>query len=292
LKTTTRGLVKKIHWSAHQDCNMQCRFCYLWRRSKGSLSTQDLKELLRQAADSRIEWFVFGGGDPLMRKDLPELLKYAKHLGLKTDLQTNGLLLDETMFASIYKYLDKIGMSLDGQDVVIHDEIRQYPGHFGTVLNALEMCQRESIPVTIRTIVCRGNVGKISGLGKILKKYKTVKKWSIREFVPLERGKINNDAFLIKREDFLREFEEIRLNNNPTTMGFPIISITADEMNNCYCMITPDGHFYNHPSDGIYRSFGRFPQDTVEDILARLDYNAPLRKLRYTKEEQFLLTYA
>ena len=154
--------IKKIHWSVQTECNMACKFCYLWRSgNQSTLSTSAAKQLIKEASDINIEWLVFGGGDPLLRNDLPYLIKYAKSLGLKTDLQTNGLLLTSDIFRQIQGNIDRIGLSLDGEDAKIHDEIRNYPGHFNKVLAVLSMCSHYQIPVTIRTLICKPNIGKI-----------------------------------------------------------------------------------------------------------------------------------
>lgn len=280
-----KPLIKKIHWNVNQSCNMACGFCYLWRYGNtGVFSTEVAKELIHQAAEAKIEWFVFGGGDPLMRKDLPQLLIYAKQLGLKTDLQTNAVLLTDQIFKSIYIYIDKIGLSLDGQDETIHDDIRKYPGHFKMVLKAIEKCQEAKIPVVIRTTVFKSNIGKLSNLGRVLSKYDIIRKWSIREFVPLGRGQINKAKYSITRKEFLNEVNEIKSKN--ICLPFPIITVVADEMNNCYCLVSQDGLFYTHPQDGIYHSIGKFPLEPLEVIISRIKYNVKLRKSREKKERQ------
>lgn len=282
-----KSIIKKIHWNTNQNCNMSCPFCYLWRKDNNEvLSTEHAKKLISQAADLNVEWFVFGGGDPLMRKDLLQLILYAKKLGLKVDVQTNALLLTNEFLSEVSGHIDKIGLSIDGHDDKTHDTVRNYPGHFKVVVSALEKCHNFDIPVIIRTTICKLNLGNISGIGKTLSRFPTIKKWSIREFVPLGLGAQNKDNYIITREEFLNEARLVQIKNSPLGMGFPIISVTAEEMNSCYCLISPSGEFYTHPSDGNYQSYGVFPQGSLERILSRIKYNVTLRGKRDLKERQ------
>ena len=280
-----KPLIRKIHWNAHHNCNMKCQFCYLWRQNDSTvLTTEEALYLLKQAADANIEWFVFGGGDPLLRRDLAQLIIHAKQLGLRVDLQTNAILLTNEFLGEVHHCIDKIGLSLDGCDDITHDSVRDYPGHFQIVLAALERCEQLSIPVVIRTTVCKLNLGSLGSLGNLLDKYRSVVKWSIREFVPLGLGQQNRNTFYVSRKEFITEVNRIRMENVERVKTFPIIPITADEMKNCYGLVSQNGSFYTHPPDGIYYSYGKFPQESLNVILSHLKYDFVLRKLRDNKE--------
>ena len=272
--------IKKVHWSASQNCNLKCEFCYLWRKTKAEpISTAVAKELIRQCSKSGVEWFVFGGGDPLLREDLPVLLAYSKEVGLKNDLQTNALLLNDQMSESILSYVDRLGLSLDGENEKIHDSIRNSKGHFNSVLNALQRCEKTQMPVVMRTTVLDMNLGKLARIGELLAGYSCVSKWSLREFIPLGLGKKNKTKFFVSRDVFLDECKKIR-KYNVGFIHFPIIPLTSDEMDNCYCLITVDGHFYTHPKNGTYSSCGKFPFKSVRNIVGNMQYDSLLRNNR------------
>jgi MoaA/NifB/PqqE/SkfB family radical SAM enzyme len=248
------------------------------------LSTAVAKHLISQCAEKRVEWFVFGGGDPLLRDDLPILLAHSSKEGLKNDLQTNGLLLNQRMFDSIYQHVDRIGLSIDGEDETVHDSIRQCHGHLNTVIKALDGCEKAGIPVVIRTTVLKLNLGKLVGIGNILSNYSCIRKWSIREFSPLGRGLINKSKHFVSRKAFLDEVNEITKINS-RLLNIPILPVTADEMNGCYCLITVDGQFYTHPQNGSYFSCGKYPFDSLGKVFAKLKYDVSLRENRNLKEE-------
>ena len=279
--------VRKIHWNMHHSCNMQCEFCYLWRKEVNhNLSTDDAIRLIKQSADLDIEWFVFGGGDPLMREDLPSLVAMAKKVGLKVDLQTNALALTSQLFNRLSKSVDRVGLSLDGEDSSTHDFVRNWPGHFQIVIGALEKCEQSNIPVVIRTTVCKVNLGKLNKIKSILMPFSVVKKWSIREFVALGRGTRNKSKYFVHRDTFLQEVSSIQHENISESVHFPIVPVSANEMNSCYCLVSSGGDFYTHPRDGIYRSYGKFPEERLETILSKIDYDSALREWRDSEESR------
>ena len=250
---------------------MECPFCYLWRADNcESLSSDVAKRLISQVASVGFEWFAFGGGDPLMRSDLVQLIRLAKKSGLKTDLQTNGLLLNHRLLAKLRGYIDRIGLSIDGYDEKTNDNIRGYPGHYRSVLAALRMCSQNRIPVVVRSVVCRQNINKLSRLGRVLLRYPCVEKWNLREFVPLGLGKVSKSRFHISQHVFLGEVDRIRFENAHVQDHLFISATTAEDMKNCYILISANGRFYTHPESGDYRSSGVFPSESVTDLLSKM----------------------
>ena len=76
-------------------CNGHCRTC-LWRDpTRPELDSDAVKWLYREAGRAGFAQLVVWGGEPLLRRDLPELLFAARHAGLFTTLITNGWHLSE-----------------------------------------------------------------------------------------------------------------------------------------------------------------------------------------------------
>lgn len=273
--------VRKVHWSLWQDCNMQCSFCYLWRPKRhGLVEGPHAESMVSQIAASSVEWLVFAGGDPLIRGDLPNLLRKAKGVGLRTDLQTNALLASSVDLESLTPYLDRVGLSLDGESASVHDAMRMCPGHFRIVLDTLSRCDRLGIPVTIRTLVSRANRGRIARLADVLQDHGSVQKWSLREFVPLGKGAAASRAFRMSPKDFHHEVEQIVKQSRKLRIGPRISVVTRAKMEKCYCMITPFGDVYTYQSSVGYMSKGKFPEESMAEILAKVDYDSSLREAR------------
>jgi len=71
-------------------CNMSCFFCDYWRRRDYELNLGEIKALLSEAADSGIAVYTVTGGEPLLRRDLGEILQYSDDCCLYNFLLTNG----------------------------------------------------------------------------------------------------------------------------------------------------------------------------------------------------------
>lgn len=75
-------------------CNSKCWFCDTndkFYKNFKSLSINDAKLLVKQAVELGCNYIDFTGGEPLIYKDLPELIKYANSLGVTTEITSNGI---------------------------------------------------------------------------------------------------------------------------------------------------------------------------------------------------------
>ena len=149
------------------NCNLKCRMCPFWKRSTKDLSTKKEKTILKRIYDSGVCGIAFEGGEPLLRKDLVEILKYARSLPLQTSLITNGTLL-ESKIDEIAPYINGgIYVSLDGIDKT-HDLIRGVNGCFKKALRGINAASK-IIPVAINTTIMAENIFEIEDLVKLAK---------------------------------------------------------------------------------------------------------------------------
>ena len=76
-------------------CNLRCSFCNVWMEKTPDLSKEDVFTVLDNIGSSSIVLLSLEGGDPLMRKDLGEILEYAYKKPFYLFFTTNGHLLDK-----------------------------------------------------------------------------------------------------------------------------------------------------------------------------------------------------
>lgn len=103
-------------WEATHQCNLDCAGCYgRAGRAKqaGSLDTESVKSLVRDAVRMGLFCLVISGGEPLLRDDVFAIRRYASDLGLFVSLTTNGLLITDANSAEVSKF-DHITVSTDG----------------------------------------------------------------------------------------------------------------------------------------------------------------------------------
>ncbi len=133
-------------------CNLKCKMCFQrklsdeYRRKmyKSELSTEKYLSLIEELANmgTRRE-HVVGGGEPLIRKDILDIMTSIKRHGMEGVLTTNGTLFNENMIDKIVKLNWDIAMfSIDGPDAEIYEEIRGVTGTFEKVYSAMKTFSR------------------------------------------------------------------------------------------------------------------------------------------------------
>lgn len=162
-----------VVWNMGRRCNLRCVHCYAHSRDieyKDELTTEQGKELIDDLAQFGAPVILFSGGEPLMRKDLPELALYARSKGMRAVISTNGTLIDEKM-AKVLKEigLSYVGISLDGMRET-NDKFRGVKGAFDAALQGMRNCKKEGIKVGLRLTINKKNASDIPAIFDLLEK--------------------------------------------------------------------------------------------------------------------------
>ncbi|MHC4570655.1 MAG: radical SAM protein [Planctomycetota bacterium] len=156
-----------VVWNITRACNLKCVHCYNdsgSQRAEDELSMQEAKEVLQDLAGFGVPSVLFSGGEPLLRKDLFELLGYARELGLRTVISTNGTLITADVAKQIKEQeVSYVGISLDGIGQ-INDEFRGVAGAFDKAVKGIKNCQDADIRVGLRLTLTRRNVRDLQRL--------------------------------------------------------------------------------------------------------------------------------
>lgn len=94
-------------------CNLRCSFCNVWMEDTPDLNTEDVFKVIDNIANSSIIVLSLEGGDPLVRKDLGEILEYAHQKPFYLFFTTNGHLLDKRPMDEYGKHIDYLHISID-----------------------------------------------------------------------------------------------------------------------------------------------------------------------------------
>lgn len=162
-----------VVWNMGRRCNLKCVHCYAQSKDieyKNELTTQQGKELIDDLAQFGAPVILFSGGEPVMRKDLPELALYARSKGMRAVISTNGTLIDKKM-AKVLKDigLSYVGVSLDGMRET-NDKFRGVKGAFDAALNGMRNCLAEGVKVGLRFTINKKNVKDIPAIFDLLEK--------------------------------------------------------------------------------------------------------------------------
>ena len=122
-------------------CNNDCQHCYNARSRKfPELTTEEWLRIIDKVWDLRIPHIVFTGGEPTLRKDLPDLVKYAEMKGLITGINTNGRkLVDKDYLDTLIQAgLDHLQVTVESHDAEIHDQMVSAKGAWKETINGLK----------------------------------------------------------------------------------------------------------------------------------------------------------
>lgn len=162
-----------VVWNITRRCNLKCVHCYAHaddRAFEGELSTREGKSLIDDLARFGAPVLLLSGGEPLVRKDLPELAAYAVEKGMRAVISTNGTLISSNMAEILKKIgLSYVGISVDGMEEV-NDRFRGVKGAFKAALQGIENCKAAGIKVGLRFTVNKFNAAEIPGIFDLLEK--------------------------------------------------------------------------------------------------------------------------
>lgn len=160
-----------VVWNTTRRCNLKCVHCYAHAKDipfANELTTEEGKTLIDDLAGFGVPVLLLSGGEPMVRKDLPELAGYAVEKGMRAVISTNGTLITPEK-AKVLKDigLSYVGVSIDGMEE-IHDRFRGVPGAFQAAMNGIRNCQEVGIKVGLRFTINRFNVGEIPAIFDLL----------------------------------------------------------------------------------------------------------------------------
>ena len=160
-----------VVWNVTRRCNLKCIHCYAHAKDKAfknELSTDEGKALLDDLAQFGAPVILFSGGEPFIRKDLPELARYAVERGMRAVVSTNGTLITPER-ARIFKEigLSYVGISLDGMEEV-NDRFRGVKGAFQAALKGIRNSQEAGLKVGLRFTMNRLNAAEIPAIFDLL----------------------------------------------------------------------------------------------------------------------------
>ena len=215
VKTGLRSPVN-VTWEITLKCNLRCVHCL--SDSGGpieeELNRKECLSIIDQLAGLKVFQVNIGGGEPFIRPDFIDFLKFSHEKGLVTCVSTNGIFVDRSLARSLSN-LKKLYLqvSLDGATADVNDSIRG-EGTYKKVLNALDCLAKESVRFSINTVLTRINYSQLDMLRKLAGEYGA--ELRVSRFRPSGRGKSSKEYLGPTREqletfaEWLNEHELIR----------------------------------------------------------------------------------
>jgi GeoRSP system radical SAM/SPASM protein len=147
-----------VNWSLSFLCNFDCRHCYSRSEKSAELDTGQVLEAGERLARAGVLFANFGGGEPLLRRDLGGITRSLTDFGLFCSMNSNGWLLDDAAAEMVKDAgFASVGLSMDSHLAEAHDEFRSRPGSFARVQEAAERLGSRHVPLTVSTVISRLN---------------------------------------------------------------------------------------------------------------------------------------
>lgn len=152
-------------------CNNRCFFCYASAPDRGrevpEMSTAQVKTVLDKIRrQAQVPMVSFTGGEPTLRRDLPELIAHAKSLDMWANLITNGIRCADPDFVARLAEagLDSAQVSLEAGDAAAHDEVVGHPGAFEKTVAAVGALRAAGVRTHTNTTINTRNRDALFGL--------------------------------------------------------------------------------------------------------------------------------
>ncbi|MDL2261172.1 radical SAM protein [Methanimicrococcus sp. OttesenSCG-928-J09] len=171
-----------ISHSVNSGCNLRCTFCDEWKKNldtnasgeslKKDPSFEEICKIIDLAVDFGIGSYNAWSTEPMLRKDLPEIMKYAKSKGMNTFTITNGLLLKKRM--GELKDVDYISVSVDGPTAT--REIRN--ADYDTILDGIRYASESGLlnkPLLMNCVISGKNLDEVADLAYFAKDLGNIK---------------------------------------------------------------------------------------------------------------------
>ncbi|MCC6220593.1 MAG: radical SAM protein [Deltaproteobacteria bacterium] len=149
-----------VVWNVNHSCNMTCPHCYASAKLKpefDGVSTEEALSIIDKLHHDGINIIIFSGGEPLMRSDLIELIRYATAKRLSCHLSTNGTLITPPMAASLKSAgIRYVGVSLDGLEE-FNDKHRGLKGGFKLAWEGILNAKNAGLATGLRMTLTAAN---------------------------------------------------------------------------------------------------------------------------------------
>ena len=179
---------------------------------EGELSNAEAKALIDTFPEVGTPIIIFTGGDPMMRPDVYELMRYATDKGLRCVMSPNGTLITpETAVLIREAGVKRCSISIDGPDAASHDDFRGVPGAFDASMRGIRHLKEAGLEFQINTTVTRANLGSFRQIFDLCERLGAAA-WHIFLLVPTGRAaKLGAEVITAgEYEDVLNWFYDFR----------------------------------------------------------------------------------
>jgi AdoMet-dependent heme synthase len=212
-----------VSWNLTYRCNLACEHCYLDAGStpqvgtvnfadRSELGTEECFKVIDQIASFAPECVtILTGGEPLLRRDILEIVRRAAERGLWVVVGTNGVRITENVAQRLAEAGARgLSLSLDALDPDRHDRFRRVRGAWRNTVEGAEILNRTGLPFIVQTTAGSHNLGELEAIADFAHDRLAAKVWNLYFLVPTGRGQFVSDISPAQYDEVLASLYRIQ----------------------------------------------------------------------------------
>lgn len=294
-RTFYRGIQNKnlpnlMSFAINDVCNAGCEHCSFYDgvddKSREELTLDQCKDVISQAQELGVSIFNIVGGEPLLRRDLPEIIKSIDKDYSTAVLFTNGWLLERKVKELKDAGLDSVYISLDAASAKDHDKFRKLPGLFDRALKGIAEAKRLGLSCGISTTITPESY-RAGELDKIVELGKSIGIHEVLIFDALPTGRYKDREDLIDNTDWIEHMiQHVKTYNKDLSYPgvVPFAYYTSHRSVGCSCGTS---YFYMSPygdlmsCDFNHAIFGNVLKEPLYKLWDRITNDPEFRQAKW-----------
>jgi AdoMet-dependent heme synthase len=212
-----------VSWNLTYRCNLACEHCYLDAggtplvgtenfADRSELGTEDCFRVIDEIAAFAPECLtILTGGEPLLRRDILEIVRRAAERELWVVVGTNGVRITENLAGRLAEAGARgLSLSLDALDPDRHDRFRKVRGAWRNTVEGAEILNRTGLPFIVQTTAGSHNLGELEAIADFAHDRLAAKVWNLYFLVPTGRGQFVSDMTPAQYDEVLASLYRIQ----------------------------------------------------------------------------------
>ena len=212
-----------VSWNLTYRCNLACEHCYLDAggtplvgtenfADRSELGTEECFRVIDEIAAFAPECLtILTGGEPLLRRDILEIVRRAAERGLWVVVGTNGVRITENVARRLAEAGARgLSLSLDALDPDRHDRFRKVRGAWRNTVEGAEILNRTGLPFIVQTTAGSHNLGELDAIADFAHDRLAAKVWNLYFLVPTGRGQFVSDITPAQYDEVLASLYRIQ----------------------------------------------------------------------------------
>jgi radical SAM protein with 4Fe4S-binding SPASM domain len=212
-----------ISWNLTYRCNLACEHCYLDAggaplvetenfADRSELGTEECFRVIDEIAAFAPECVtILTGGEPLLRRDILEIIRRAAERELWVVVGTNGVSITENLAKRLAEAGARgLSLSLDALDPDRHDRFRKVRGAWRNTVEGAAILNKSGLPFIVQTTAGSHNLGELEAIADFAHERLAAKVWNLYFLVPTGRGQFVSDITPAQYDEVLASLYRIQ----------------------------------------------------------------------------------